>query len=50
MAGWDNTRLGMPEVGATASISKQLGQREVELFSEMTGDRNGRSAPTMGQN
>lgn len=40
MAGWDNTRFGMPEVGATASISKQVGQREVELFSEMTGDRN----------
>lgn len=40
MAGWDNTRFGMPEVGATASISKQLGQREVELFSDMTGDRN----------
>jgi acyl dehydratase len=40
MAGWDNTRFGMPEVGATASISRQLGEREVELFSEMTGDRN----------
>lgn len=40
MAGWEKTRLGMPEVGATASMSKQLGQHEVELFSEMTGDRN----------
>ncbi|HEU4513382.1 MAG TPA: MaoC family dehydratase [Nocardioidaceae bacterium] len=40
MAGWERTRLGMPAVGATASISKQLGQHEVELFSEMTGDRN----------
>ena len=40
MGGWEKTRFGMPEVGATASISKPLGQREVELFSEMTGDRN----------
>lgn len=40
MGGWDKTRFGMPEVGATASISMPLGQREVELFSEMTGDRN----------
>lgn len=40
MTGWDGTRFGMPEVGATASISKQLGSREVELFSVMTGDRN----------
>lgn len=40
MGGWDKTRFGMPEVGATASISMSLGQREVELFSEMTGDRN----------
>lgn len=40
MTGWDGTRFGMPEVGATASISKRLGSREVELFSVMTGDRN----------
>jgi acyl dehydratase len=40
MGGWEKTRFGMPEAGATASISKRLGQREVELFSEMTGDRN----------
>ena len=40
MDGWAKTRSGRPEVGATASISKPLGQREVELFSEMTGDRN----------
>ncbi|HEX6247343.1 MAG TPA: MaoC family dehydratase [Nocardioidaceae bacterium] len=40
MVGWANTRAGMPRVGATASISKRLGQQEVELFSEMTGDRN----------
>lgn len=40
MGGWEKTRFGMPEVGASASISRQLGQREVELFSEMTGDRN----------
>ncbi|WP_202619289.1 MaoC family dehydratase [Ornithinimicrobium cavernae] len=40
MDGWQGTRFGRPEVGATASISKTLGAREVELFSEITGDRN----------
>ncbi|GAA3762599.1 acyl dehydratase [Spinactinospora alkalitolerans] len=38
--GWSGTRFGMPENGASASITKKLGQHEVELFSEMTGDRN----------
>jgi acyl dehydratase len=40
MTGWEGTRCGRPQVGATASITRTLGQREVELFSEMTGDRN----------
>ncbi|MFD1507239.1 MaoC family dehydratase [Georgenia yuyongxinii] len=38
--GWEGTRLGMPQVGASASITKTLGAHEVELFSEMTGDYN----------
>lgn len=38
--GWRGTRFGKPEEGASASISKAFGQREVELFSEITGDRN----------
>ena len=40
MDGWSNTRHGMPRVGATESVTRTLGQREVELFSEITGDRN----------
>jgi acyl dehydratase len=40
MSAWDRTRLGRPEVGASASLQRMLGAREVELFSEMTGDRN----------
>ncbi|USQ81304.1 MaoC family dehydratase [Ornithinimicrobium faecis] len=38
--GWQGTRFGKPEVGASASTSKTFGEREVELFSEITGDRN----------
>jgi acyl dehydratase len=40
MDAWSRTRFGRPEVGATASLQRTLGSREVELFSEMTGDRN----------
>jgi len=40
MDAWSRTRFGRPEVGATASLQRMLGSREVELFSEMTGDRN----------
>lgn len=39
-SGWTGTRFGMPENGASASTTKKLGRHEVELFSEMTGDRN----------
>lgn len=40
MNGWTGTRFGMPVVGSTASLTKRLGHHEVELFSEMSGDRN----------
>jgi acyl dehydratase len=40
MNGWSATRHGMPSEGATAERSKQVGQRDVGLFTEMTGDRN----------
>jgi acyl dehydratase len=40
MSGWDRTRFERPEVGASASLQRTLGAREVELFSQMTGDRN----------
>ncbi|MDO5740188.1 MAG: MaoC family dehydratase [Ornithinimicrobium sp.] len=38
--GWAGTRFGQPKVGATASISRTFGPRDVELFSEISGDRN----------
>lgn len=38
--GWQGTRFGKPEVGATASISKAFGAEDVEMFSQITGDRN----------
>lgn len=38
--GWADTRYGQPEVGATASISRTFGPRDVELFTEISGDRN----------
>ncbi|GIL36722.1 MaoC family dehydratase [Phycicoccus sp. DTK01] len=40
MNGWTGTRNGMPEVGATASITKRLGAHEVALFAEISGDHN----------
>jgi acyl dehydratase len=40
LSGWNKTRFGIPQVGATESMRKTLGQREVALFSEITGDRN----------
>ncbi len=38
--GWSGTRFGIPREGASANLTKTLGQHEVALFSEMTGDRN----------
>lgn len=38
--GWAGTRHGQPEVGASASITRTFGPRDVELFSEISGDRN----------
>lgn len=37
---WDRTVNGMPEVGAVAERSRTTGMRDVEMFTEMTGDRN----------
>lgn len=31
---------GMPEVGETASRSRTVGRRDIELFTEISGDRN----------
>lgn len=38
--GWQGTTNGMPSVGAAAERTRQVGQREIELFTEITGDRN----------
>jgi len=37
---WDRTVNGMPEVGAVAERSRTTSMRDVEVFTEMTGDRN----------
>ena len=38
--GWARTILGMPSVGNVAERSRSVGMREIELFTEITGDRN----------
>jgi acyl dehydratase len=37
---WDRTINGMPAVGAVAERSRTTSMRDVEMFTEMTGDRN----------
>lgn len=38
--GWVGVRGGKPEVGAVASLTKTVTERDIERFSEITGDRN----------
>jgi acyl dehydratase len=38
--GWAGTISGMPSPGASAERSKKVGVRDIELFTEITGDRN----------
>jgi acyl dehydratase len=38
--GWAGTIAGMPQAGAFAERSKRVGMRDVELYTEITGDRN----------
>ncbi len=38
--GWLGTVAGMPAVGAYAERSKTVGKRDIELFTEITGDHN----------
>jgi len=38
--GWAGTIAGMPAAGASAERSKTVGKRDIELFTEITGDRN----------
>jgi acyl dehydratase len=37
---WDRTVNGMPVVGAVAERSRTTSMRDIEMFTEMTGDRN----------
>jgi flavin-dependent dehydrogenase/acyl dehydratase len=37
---WHRTIAGRPELGATAKRVRQTSTRDVEMFTEMTGDRN----------
>ena len=38
--GWDGVAHGMPAVGAKAERRKTTSFRDIELFTEITGDRN----------
>jgi acyl dehydratase len=38
--GWSKTLKGMPAAGASAERSKTMSRRDIELFTEITGDRN----------
>jgi len=38
--GWAKTLRGMPAMGASAERSKTMTMRDMELFTEITGDRN----------
>ena len=38
--GWTGTLRGMPAQGAVATRSKTTRMRDIELFTEITGDRN----------
>lgn len=39
-SGWANTIKGMPRVGDMAERRRATKMRDIEAFSEMTGDRN----------
>ena len=38
--GWTGTIAGEPRQGAVAERSKSVGKRDIELYTEITGDRN----------
>ena len=39
-SGWIGTIKGMPAEGATAARQKSMSRRDIELYTEITGDRN----------
>jgi acyl dehydratase len=38
--GWNGTIRGKPDVGASAERIKRVDERDIELFAQITGDRN----------
>lgn len=40
MSGWNGVVKGMPHIGAKAERSRVVSQRDIELFTEITGDKN----------
>ena len=38
--GWNGTIRGKPDVGASAERTKRIDKRDIELFAQITGDRN----------
>jgi len=39
-SGWNGTIRGKPDIGASAERTKQVDERDIELFAQITGDRN----------
>ena len=37
---WSGTLRGMPQEGASAERTRQIDSRDIDLFTQMTGDRN----------
>jgi len=37
---WSGTIAGRPQIGATAERARRTSMRDVEMFTEMTGDKN----------
>ena len=40
MSGWSGVINGMPKVGDSAERSRTVSERDIALFTEITGDRN----------
>lgn len=38
--GWTNTIKGMPKAGDVATRNKTMSKRDIELFTEISGDKN----------
>src|SRR6202047_1300737 len=38
--GWNGTIRGKPDIGASAERTKRVNERDIELFAQITGDRN----------